>query len=62
MPAPLEPLRVVIADDHPVYRQGLAKLLTKSGIDVVAEAASGLLIAHEGGRALLNNSLLGEAA
>jgi DNA-binding NarL/FixJ family response regulator len=33
---------VVIADDHPVYRQGLAKLLTMSSIDVVAEAASGL--------------------
>lgn len=36
-----EPLRVLIADDHPVYRQGLAKMLTKSGLDVVAEAATG---------------------
>jgi DNA-binding NarL/FixJ family response regulator len=35
-------VRVVIADDHPVYRQGLARLLKKSGIDVVAEAANGL--------------------
>jgi DNA-binding NarL/FixJ family response regulator len=35
------PLRVVIADDHAVYRQGLAKLLIASGIDVVAEAADG---------------------
>jgi DNA-binding NarL/FixJ family response regulator len=34
--------RVVIVDDHPAYRQGLAMLLGKSGIDVVAEAASGL--------------------
>jgi DNA-binding NarL/FixJ family response regulator len=35
-------LRVVIADDHPVYRQGLAKLLGKFGIEVVGEAANGL--------------------
>jgi DNA-binding NarL/FixJ family response regulator len=32
-------LRVVIADDHPRYRQGLAKLLTRSGMEVVGEAA-----------------------
>jgi DNA-binding NarL/FixJ family response regulator len=32
---------VVIADDHPVYRQGLAKLLTASGIEVAAEAGNG---------------------
>jgi DNA-binding NarL/FixJ family response regulator len=37
MPAP----RVVIADDHPPYRHGLAKLLTAAGIDVVAEAGDG---------------------
>jgi DNA-binding NarL/FixJ family response regulator len=34
-------LRVVIADDHPVYRQGLAKMLTYAGIGVVGEAATG---------------------
>ena len=38
-----EKLRVVIVDDHPVYRQGLAQLLTKSGIDVVGEAPNGLV-------------------
>jgi DNA-binding NarL/FixJ family response regulator len=41
MSDPPERLRVVIADDHPFYRQGLAKLLTESGIDVVAQAADG---------------------
>jgi DNA-binding NarL/FixJ family response regulator len=36
-----ESLRVVIADDHPHYREGLARLLRKSGIDVVGEAPNG---------------------
>jgi DNA-binding NarL/FixJ family response regulator len=36
-----EPLRVVIADDHPVYRGGLAGLLRQVGIDVVAEVPDG---------------------
>jgi PleD family two-component response regulator len=31
-------LRVVVADDHPFYREGLARLLRQSGIKVVAEA------------------------
>ena len=34
-------LRVVIADDHPFYRDGLAKLLSASGIEVVAQTANG---------------------
>jgi DNA-binding NarL/FixJ family response regulator len=33
--------RVVLADDHPFYRQGLSKMLTKLGVDVVAVAANG---------------------
>jgi DNA-binding NarL/FixJ family response regulator len=33
--------RVVLADDHPCYRHGLAKTLTESGVDVVAEAGNG---------------------
>jgi DNA-binding NarL/FixJ family response regulator len=37
----VSPLRVVIADDHPFYRQGLAKLLTASGVEVAAEAGDG---------------------
>jgi DNA-binding NarL/FixJ family response regulator len=35
-------LRVVIADDHPFYRQGLARLLSQSGVDVVGQASNGL--------------------
>jgi DNA-binding NarL/FixJ family response regulator len=34
------PVRVVVADQHPFARQGLIKLLTDSGIDVVEEAAN----------------------
>jgi DNA-binding NarL/FixJ family response regulator len=36
--APAESLRVVIADDHPFYRKGLARGLRESGIEVVGEA------------------------
>jgi len=36
-----EPLRVVLADDHPFYRDGLAGLLRKSGIEVVADVPNG---------------------
>jgi two-component system nitrate/nitrite response regulator NarL len=32
---------VVIADDHTFYREGLARLLRKFGVDVVGEAADG---------------------
>jgi two-component system, NarL family, nitrate/nitrite response regulator NarL len=32
---------VVLADDHPFYRTGLSKMLTESGVDVVAEAGNG---------------------
>jgi DNA-binding NarL/FixJ family response regulator len=38
---PVQPLRVVIADDHPFYRNGLVRSLRASGIDVVAEAPNG---------------------
>jgi DNA-binding NarL/FixJ family response regulator len=33
--------RVLVADDHPVVRQGLKSLLTREGFTVVAEAADG---------------------
>jgi DNA-binding NarL/FixJ family response regulator len=42
VPEALDTLRVVIADDHPFYRQGLAQLLGNFGIDVVGEAANGV--------------------
>ena len=34
-------MRVVLADDHPVFRQGLRVLLEDLGVEVVAEAADG---------------------
>jgi DNA-binding NarL/FixJ family response regulator len=37
-----EPIRVVLADDHPVYREGLAALLgSTAGVEVVGVAADG---------------------
>jgi DNA-binding NarL/FixJ family response regulator len=36
-----EPLRVVVADDHPAYRAALARVLRENDIDVVAEASNG---------------------
>ncbi|MEU6039025.1 response regulator transcription factor [Actinomadura sp. NPDC047616] len=36
-----EPIRVLITDDHPIYRQGLRGLLQALGIEVVAEAENG---------------------
>lgn len=35
------PLRILIADDHPIVRQGLRLLLEREGFDVVAEATTG---------------------
>ena len=40
--APQDPIRVVVADDHPAVRSGLVALLSSAGdITVVAEAADG---------------------
>ncbi len=35
------PIRVIIADDHPMVREGLASMLTAKGIDIVGEASTG---------------------
>jgi DNA-binding NarL/FixJ family response regulator len=35
------PIRVLIADDHSLFRHGLKVLLENAGFDVIAEAASG---------------------
>jgi DNA-binding NarL/FixJ family response regulator len=37
----MQGMRVVIADDHTLYREGLARLLRESQIDVVGEAPDG---------------------
>ena len=34
-------IRLVLADDHPIYREGLARTLTDAGITVVAQARDG---------------------
>src|SRR5215207_1285236 len=34
-------LRILIADDHPLYRDGLTAALAPAGFDVVGEAADG---------------------
>ncbi|GAA0548208.1 response regulator transcription factor [Paractinoplanes ferrugineus] len=39
--SPLEPLRVVIADDQALVRAGFRMILTADGMDVVAEAEDG---------------------
>lgn len=38
----MTPIRVVVADDHPLYREGVARSLAESGrFDVAGEAATG---------------------
>jgi DNA-binding NarL/FixJ family response regulator len=37
------PIRVVLVEDHPLFRRGLRELLTEQGIDVVGEAGNGEL-------------------
>ncbi|WP_328872039.1 response regulator transcription factor [Streptomyces sp. NBC_00287] len=42
MTSPAGPIRVLIADDHPVVRRGMSALLASlDGVEVVAEAATG---------------------
>jgi two-component system response regulator NreC len=41
------PLRVALADDHPVVRAGLRSILHREGIEVVAEVGDGRTIVRE---------------
>jgi DNA-binding NarL/FixJ family response regulator len=47
-PAPTPPIRVVLADDHPVVRRGLSALLkTLAGVEVVGQAGTGVEAVRE---------------
>ena len=53
---PGESLRVLIVDDHDLFRTGLRNLLEEQGIQIVGEAASGaeaVRIVRAGGRLTL---------
>jgi DNA-binding NarL/FixJ family response regulator len=39
--APDEPIRVLVVDDHPIWRHGAARDLTEAGYDVVGTAGDG---------------------
>jgi DNA-binding NarL/FixJ family response regulator len=41
VPSVEEKLRVMVVDDHPMWREGVARDLTEAGMDVVATASSG---------------------
>ncbi|MGQ0565919.1 MAG: response regulator [Gemmobacter sp.] len=34
-------IRLVLADDHPIYREGVARILAEAGIDILAQARDG---------------------
>jgi DNA-binding NarL/FixJ family response regulator len=40
-PTGIAPLRVIVADDHPVFREGLVSALEDRGLEVVATATNG---------------------
>lgn len=57
-----ESLRVIVVDDHPLYRQGIVRALEAAGIAVVAEAGDGgsaldLIRLHEPDVAVLDVSM-----
>ena len=41
MPAPNDEIRVLLVDDHQLYRGGLRQLLEEEGLDVIGEAPNG---------------------
>jgi DNA-binding NarL/FixJ family response regulator len=43
------PIRVIVADDHPIYRSGLAEAIREHpGLELVAECADGAEAAAAG--------------
>ena len=61
---PGERLRVVVGDDHPLYRDGIVRSLAAAGMEVVAEAGDGdaalaLIREHQPDVALLDVSMPG---
>ena len=38
------PIRIAIADDHAIFRQGIISIATKYGFEVVAEADDELML------------------
>jgi hypothetical protein len=40
-PGPGDPIKVMVVDDHPMWRDAVARDLTESGFDVVATAGDG---------------------
>ena len=65
MKGPIQsPLRVIVADDHPLYRQGIVRALEAAGEVVVAEAGDGrsaleLICTHRPDVALVDVSMPG---
>ena len=43
---PQAPVRVLLVDDHDLFRTGLRSLLEEQGVDVVGEAADGAKALH----------------
>lgn len=44
---PMEPYRIILADDHVLIRQGLKRILEKApGIEIIGEASDGLALLH----------------
>jgi DNA-binding NarL/FixJ family response regulator len=52
------PIRILLADDHPIFRQGLRVLLEKEGFQVLAESADGVEATSLAGKLLPDVAVL----